>query len=103
MRLGIHSNEGGGNGYPPLCETTAREIETAVRSLVHAAFERARSILEVNREVLDESAALLLQKEMLSREDLPRVVSPVDALGPFASLPPRATPVGPEAPALAAS
>jgi cell division protease FtsH len=55
-------------------EKTAREIESAVRRLVQCAFERAREILLRNRGALREGASLLLQRETLSRDELPRVV-----------------------------
>jgi cell division protease FtsH len=52
-------------------EETAREIDCAVRELVGAAFERALAILRDHREELDEGARLLLEKETLTREQLP--------------------------------
>jgi cell division protease FtsH len=55
-------------------EKTAREIESAVRRLVQSAFGRAQGILQLNRGALEEGARLLLQKETLTREELPSVV-----------------------------
>ena len=46
-------------------ETTAREIDCAVRDLVHAAFDKAVGILEKNRAVLERTAAKLLKEETL--------------------------------------
>jgi len=58
-------------------EETAREIDCAVRRTVATAFERARTILEENRQILGESAALLLEKETLDganlREIFPKI------------------------------
>ncbi len=51
-------------------EETAREIDEAVRRLVHRAFERALAILEANRELLERSARRLLEKETLEEEEL---------------------------------
>jgi len=52
-------------------EETAREIDCAVRELVTAAFERALAVLRKHRKPLDEGARLLLEKETLTREELP--------------------------------
>ncbi|PZP58987.1 MAG: cell division protein FtsH [Azospira oryzae] len=51
-------------------EETAREIDCAVRSIVKTAFDRAASILTREREILERSARLLLEKETLTEEDL---------------------------------
>jgi len=51
-------------------EATAREIDVAIRAIVDDAFERACEILEHNRQLLDESAAALLERETLSEQDL---------------------------------
>ena len=56
-------------------ETTAREIDCAVRTLVHDAFEQASAVLSKHRGVLESSAKELLEKETLSAADLP-VVEP---------------------------
>jgi cell division protease FtsH len=52
-------------------EETAREIDCAVRKLVDTAFDRATALLGKHRAQLDAGAALLLEKEVLNREDLP--------------------------------
>ncbi len=54
-------------------EDTAREIDCAVRRTVLTSFDRARAILIENREVLEESARLLLDKETLDAADLARL------------------------------
>jgi cell division protease FtsH len=77
-------------------EETAREIDRAIRELVGQAFLRARGILETNRDLLDESAALLLQKETLDDEELKAIAARVRA----ASLP---TPTSPATPLAAAT
>jgi cell division protease FtsH len=76
-------------------EETAREIDRAIRELVGQAFLRARGILETNRDLLDESAALLLQKETLDDEELKAIAARVRA-----SLP---TPTSPATPLAAAT
>ena len=52
-------------------EATAKAIDAAVKTIVSAAFERAKEILVERREELDSSAILLLQKETLTAGDLP--------------------------------
>ena len=54
-------------------EETAAQIDTAVRKLVQAAFEKATVVLETHRQALDETAKLLLAKETLSADELPSV------------------------------
>jgi cell division protease FtsH len=52
-------------------EDTAREIDCAVRELTTGAFERALAILRSYRSQLEQGARLLLEKETLTREELP--------------------------------
>ena len=56
-------------------EATAREIDTAVRNLVHNAYQRASEVLTKHRGDLEASAKLLLERETLSAADLP-VIEP---------------------------
>jgi len=56
-------------------EQTAWQIDEAVRELSARAFALAVDILRLNRGLLDETAARLLEKETLSAEELPRVPS----------------------------
>jgi cell division protease FtsH len=51
-------------------EETAREIDLAVRDLVEAQFQRARTVLATNRPLLDASAHTLLAKETLAGDEL---------------------------------
>jgi cell division protease FtsH len=51
-------------------EETAREIDCAVREIVKAAFERAAGILRAHRNVLEDGARRLLQKETLAESEL---------------------------------
>src|ERR1051326_4894157 len=48
----------------------AREIDSAVKSIVEAAFRRTVNLLRAQREVLERGARLLLQKETLDEADL---------------------------------
>jgi len=54
-------------------EDTAREIDTAVRDLVQTAFLQARGMLEENRQVLEEGATELLEKETLGEPELKKI------------------------------
>jgi len=54
-------------------EETAAAIDTAVRGLIDAAYQKAVAILTTNRSLLDQAAADLLTKETLSAGDLLRV------------------------------
>ncbi|MEE8333266.1 MAG: ATP-dependent zinc metalloprotease FtsH [Alphaproteobacteria bacterium] len=53
-------------------EETAREIDCAVRDLVDKAYETAKSVLTSERATLEQGAAMLLEKETLSGEEIPR-------------------------------
>jgi cell division protease FtsH len=55
-------------------EETAREIDCAVRELISAAYDKALAVLRLNRAALAEGARLLLEKETLTREELPPLV-----------------------------
>jgi len=52
-------------------EETSREIDCAVREFVTAAYQQALGILGKHRKQLDRGAQLLLEKETLTREQLP--------------------------------
>jgi len=54
-------------------EQTAAEIDEAVKELLAAAFDTATAILTKNRQLLDETATKLLEKETLTADELPKV------------------------------
>jgi cell division protease FtsH len=54
-------------------EQTAREIDVAVREIVKAAHDKAHAILTRDKARLARGAALLLQKETLTEEELARL------------------------------
>ncbi|TVQ28974.1 MAG: ATP-dependent metallopeptidase FtsH/Yme1/Tma family protein [Geminicoccaceae bacterium] len=60
--------EGGGRRFS---ETTAREIDLAVKRLIDDAYARAKQILGQRRDDLERYATLLLERETLSAEELP--------------------------------
>jgi cell division protease FtsH len=56
-------------------EDTAREIDRAVRDIAGSAFDRAKHILTENRQVLEDGARLLLQKETLSEAEIEAIAA----------------------------
>jgi len=58
-------------------DDTAREIDCAVRKTVMTAFERSTEVLTNNRELLEESARMLLAKETLEAPDLEQLFKTV--------------------------
>ena len=56
-------------------EHTAREIDLAIRALLEDAYSRAKALLEQRRTDLDTGARLLLEKETLTPEEFPALVS----------------------------
>ena len=60
-------------------EETAREIDSAVRELLQAAFEQARAILSANREALETGAKELLANEKLDEAELAAIFSQMQA------------------------
>jgi cell division protease FtsH len=60
-------------------QATEREIDLAVRHLVEEGFERAMAILADRRSDLDQGAALLIERESITADDLPALKArPVD-------------------------
>ena len=51
-------------------EKTAIEIDTEVRDIIGAAFDRAKSLLQKHIEILHKMAETLLEKESLDGEDI---------------------------------
>jgi len=56
-------------------EDTAREIDRAVREIASNAFDRAKRILAENRQVLEDGARQLLQKETLSEAQIEAIAA----------------------------
>ena len=54
----------------PYSEKTAETIDAEVRGLIASSYEDAKRILRENREKLDRLAALLIEREVMFREDL---------------------------------
>ncbi len=64
-------------------DDTAREIDCAVRKNVLTAFERASAVVTDNRDLLERSARLLLEKETLDTPDLTRLFQSVKSAAAF--------------------
>ena len=73
-------------------EETSRQIDAEVRKIVEAAYRRARSILENEREVLESVAKALLERETITGDDIDRLIR-------GETLPPPETPAGTAGPA----
>ncbi len=56
-------------------EETAREIDCEVRTLVTEAHQRARKILEAQRDTLDTLAHTLLEKETIEGDELRAIIT----------------------------
>jgi len=66
-------------------ETIALEIDKEVRSIIEECYERSRVILTENRSKMDQIVRVLLEKEMLEREDFIALME--GAIAPEAPLP----------------
>lgn len=62
-------------------EETAGAIDTAVRALIDAAFQRAVAILTANRALVDQAAKDLLAKETFSAEELQAIAAKLTPVG----------------------
>ena len=56
-------------------EKTAQEIDEEVRRIVYECYDEAKYLLTENRKVLDEIARALLEKEVLSGEDIDAILA----------------------------
>ena len=68
--------EGGGRRFS---ENTAREIDLAVRERIDRTYQKALDILRARRAELDRLAKVLLEKETLTADELPRPSPPPEA------------------------
>ena len=53
----------------PYGENIAGQIDAAVKNIIDECYSRAKTIISENRDILDKSASLLLEKEKISREE----------------------------------
>jgi cell division protease FtsH len=68
--VGFLGQAGSGFQTRRYSEETAREIDCALRRIVESAYQRAMEILRSNREVLEDGARVLLEKETLPEDAL---------------------------------
>lgn len=61
------------NFVKPFSEKTAQAIDEEVSALVEKAYQRAHQVLIDNKEKVEQLAALLLEKEVIFREDLEKI------------------------------
>lgn len=57
----------------PFSEETARTIDEEIHKMVEQAYDKAKQLLTDNREKLNQLAEILLQKEVIFREDLEKI------------------------------
>jgi cell division protease FtsH len=55
-------------------EETSREIDTAVHKILDEQYARAKEIITKHRQVLEEGAQLLLEKEKIDGKDLKAIL-----------------------------
>jgi cell division protease FtsH len=60
----------------PYSEETASLIDSEVRQLVNESYEHAKTILRQNKAALTQVAELLLEKEVIFKEDLEKILGP---------------------------
>jgi ATP-dependent metalloprotease FtsH len=72
--LSYYDSSGENQFTKPYSDVTARTMDEEVSKLVEAAYQRALHLLTQNREKLEELAQLLLDKEVIFKEDLERIL-----------------------------
>ena len=72
--LSYYDSSGENQFQKPYSDETARTMDEEVSKLVEAAYQRALHLLTENREKLEELAHLLLEKEVIFKEDLERIL-----------------------------
>jgi cell division protease FtsH len=72
--LSYYDSSGENQFQKPYSDETARTMDEEVSKLVEAAYQRAIHLLCENREKLEELAQLLLEKEVIFKEDLERIL-----------------------------
>ena len=60
----------------PYSEATAQTIDEEVRSIVDNAYQRTKALLTEKKETIEKVALRLLEKEVLSREDMIELLGP---------------------------
>ncbi len=76
---------GPGGARRPHSEQTAREIDCAARAIAERAFKHARRVIERNREVLQQGAAALYDRETMGEGELAAAFARLEKEPPFVS------------------
>ena len=66
---GVQNEYLGGETYMDCAQTTAADADAEVRSILNTCYEEAKALLTEKRELLDEIALYLLQKETITGEE----------------------------------
>jgi cell division protease FtsH len=56
-----------------MSDSTRRDVDQSAQELAHMAYARARQLMKVNRQCLDDLATNALERETLTREDLDEI------------------------------
>jgi cell division protease FtsH len=57
----------------PFSDKTAEKIDAQIRTMVEEAYNKAKTILTENREKLDALATILVEREVIFREDVENI------------------------------
>jgi cell division protease FtsH len=57
----------------PFSEKTAEKIDAQIRTMVEEAYNKAKTMLSENKEKLDALANILIEKEVIFREDVENI------------------------------
>jgi cell division protease FtsH len=75
-------------------EDVAKAIDEEIRSIIEGCYQRARGVLDENRDLMDRMAAVLLERETIDREDFLKILRGET----LPDLPPPTPPPAPSAP-----
>eukprot|EP00188_Purpureofilum_apyrenoidigerum_P004627 Plantae.Rhodophyta-Purpureofilum_apyrenoidigerum.ctg5358.p1 GENE.Plantae.Rhodophyta-Purpureofilum_apyrenoidigerum.ctg5358~~Plantae.Rhodophyta-Purpureofilum_apyrenoidigerum.ctg5358.p1 ORF type:complete len:781 (+),score=159.67 Plantae.Rhodophyta-Purpureofilum_apyrenoidigerum.ctg5358:32-2374(+) len=75
------------SGGAPMSNTLRSKVDEEVRRIVKNAYERARKVLLENRELLDNVAKVLMEKETISADEFQRIIATHEKLKMMPYLP----------------
>src|SRR3954449_8630975 len=61
-----------------MSDRTRRDVDQSAQELAHMAYARARQLMKINRQCLDDLATNALERETLTREDLDEIFAAHD-------------------------
>ena len=65
-----------GRSYMDCSDETAAQVDREVKKLLAACYASAKETLQNNRRLLDDIAALLLEKETITGEEMMAIINP---------------------------